>query len=352
MATIHDVASLAGVSIATVSNVINQNGKVSKKTETAVRDAISQLGYVPDYVKRSKKAAMTHSIGVITENISIPFAASMTYGISHFCHQNGYHLVLSDLHMIVTRNTHQDFIYDDLLQDQVFLGKLHSSVDLLVNSGVQGIVYVGDFARDITPLLSHIPVPCVAVHSYTQKNSECFCVNVDDQASSFTVVEHLLEAGHRNIGIITGPTNTLVTHKRLMGYQDALMKYRVPLNPANIYPGHWDYEDGVNALHYFTELPEPPTAIFAMSDLMAVGALNEARRMNIAIPEQLSLAGFDCIELALYTDPPLTTLHIPFQQMGYNATKILSERLVKPSEEHSLLIPGELVSGGTVAPPL
>lgn len=349
MATIHDVASLAGVSIATVSNVLNQNGKVTKKTEAAVLDAIAQLGYVPDYVKRSKKSTMTRTIGVITENICVSFASHMTYGISKFCHENGYQLMLSDLHMITHRKLHQDFIYDNLLKDQDFIRKLQSSVELLKNSGAQGIVYVGDHARDITPLLAHISLPCVAVHAYTQKQANCFCVNVDDQYSAQIIVEQLLKAGHSNIGIITGPTDSLVTHKRLMGYQEALMKHRVALNPANIYAGHWDYDDGKEALHYFIKLPNPPSAIFAMNDLMGIGVMNEAHKLNIQIPEQLSVAGFDCLEAALYSEPPLSTLRIPFDKMGYYAVKTLVESLHTPPDSHSLLIPGELVPGGTIA---
>jgi len=329
---------------------LNNSDKVAPKTADAVHKAMAQLGYIPDYVQRSKKALMTRTFGVITESIGAYFTSQMLAGINEFCHKNNYNLIFSDIHLDIQVNDGNDFIYEDLAKDQQFITNLKKSLESLVSCGAQGIIYIGSHGRNVTPLLEHFHIPCVIVNSYTEKNSGISCVNLDDEHAAHMAVSHLLDHGHEQIGIITGPTTSLVTHKRLLGYQKALLERRINLEPMYMFNGHWGYLDGGQALRYFLSLEKPPTAIFAMNDQMAARLLNEARRMKIDIPRQLSLIGFDDIELSSFTYPPLTTINIPLREMGASAAQMLSEQILHPHEQkQNLLLHCSLVSRETVA---
>lgn len=354
MSTIRDVAEMAGVSISTVSNVINRNGNVASKTEARVLDAIKALNYVPDYVQRSSRTYANKNIGIITENCAIPISARIVQGICSCCNENDFIPVLHNLNLNLFdeelqayRNKLGDFVYEALVNNEHFLHRLDTAIQVLRQSNVQGLVYVGDHPRDITPLLSLIPLPCSVVFSYIQER-KTNSVNNDDQQGATLAIEHLIANGHKRIAVITGPTNSLATHKRLLGYQETLMKHRINLEPNYIYAGHWSYADGATGLKHLLQLPTPPTAIFVMSDLMAVGTLNAASDMGLHIPDDLSIIGFDDLEFSAYTYPALSTIHTPFEAMGYAAMQKLLAQLGDPSSVCSQLLPCELIQRKSV----
>lgn len=353
MSTIRDVARLADVSISTVSNVINKNGNVAKSTEARVWSAIKALDYVPDYVRRSVRSGLTKTIGVIAEDIAVAFSGQMVRGICTYCEKAGYNVSLANMNLQKGSSRYSDFAYEELVKDNGFLHKLSTAVRSLQSSNVCGIIYIGDHPRDITPLIPHLLNPCVAVFSYTQSNSGCYCVNNDDREGAKLAVEHLIRNGHTRIGVIAGPTDSLAAHKRMIGYQETLMKYRIAFRPDYVYAGvnHWTQIDGVEGLKKLMMLPDPPTALFVMSDVMSTGVIRAAHELDLHIPEDLSIASFDDDMSAGLSCPPLTTVRTPFVDMGYKAAEGLVARLNTTVDCYSLLLPCQLIERETVASP-
>lgn len=356
MATIHDVAQMAGVSISTVSNVINRNGNVAARTEARVLEAIRTLDYVPDYLLRSKRSSLSKNIGIITEDIAVIFSARITQGICDYCSQHGLSTMITNLNLRLRsgkweayKNELGDYLYEELVKDPAFLKMLGNALDDLKKNSIRGIIYVGEHPRDISPLISEFGLPCTAVFSYTKRDSGCYCVNNDDEHGAMLAVEHLIANGHDRIAVVTGETTSLATHKRLIGYQNALMKHRIPLNPSYVYSGTWGSRSGAEALVQLMKLDVPPTAIFVMNDIQAGALLNKAHELHLKIPEDLSVIGFDDIEASNYTYPPLTTIHTPFEEMGYTAAEKLIERLDHPDDAYSTLLQCRLVERSTVA---
>jgi len=236
MATIQDVAEMAGVSIATVSNVINRNGRTAAATEAKVREAIQKLNYIPNYMQRSSRLVISNNIGVICEDISVVFCARMVRGICDYCTEHDLGMIMTNLNLKLRsgkweayKNEFGDYIYEELVKDPMFVEMLDGAVTTLMQNNVKGIIYVGEHPRDITPIITSFRMPSAAVFSYTKKDSGCFCVNNDDEAGAAMAVERLIEAGHMHIAVVTGETTSLATHKRLIGYQNTLMKHRIPL---------------------------------------------------------------------------------------------------------------------------
>jgi len=162
---------------------------------------------------------------------------------------------------------------------------------------------------DVTPLLFYISLPCSVVFSYVQGNRADSADNDDCQGATLAI-EHLISKGHKHIAVITGPTNSLATHKRFLGYQETLMKHQINFETSYVFAGHWSYWDGTDGLKHFLQLPNPPSAIFAMSDVMAVGIINTAAEMELYIPADLSVIGFGDLQFVAYLYPALSTIII------------------------------------------
>lgn len=319
MVTIRDVADKANVSIATVSNVINHNCKVADQTAQRVWDAIRELNYIPDYISRGAKSIMSKSIGVLIEDIQHPYTqpSLFIHGISNCCEDYNYRMQLINMNIGTLKN--------DLAHlNQKVEKKVITSIQSLIKSNLRGVVYIAIHPRNMDSLLEKINLPVVMAYSFSEGAPSFIS---DDFHGGRIATEYLIQNGHTKIGVISGPTNSYPAHKRFMAYQEVLMEHGLPFNPAYLYSGHWLYEDGINACRYFCSLPDPPTAIFAMNDIMAYGVLNYAHETHIQIPEDLSVIGFDNLEMSTYTYPPLTTIQLPFYEIGYQSAQALIQIL-------------------------
>lgn len=318
MVTIRDVANKANVSIATVSNVINHNCKVADKTAQKVWDAIHELNYVPDYVSRGSQSIMSKSIGVLIEDIQHPYTqpSLFIHGISNCCEDQNYRMQLINMNIGISNN--------NLAPNQTVEKKVVTSIRSLVKSDLRGVVYIAIHPRNMDFLLDKINLPVVMAYSFSESAPSFIS---DDFHGGRIATEYLIQNGHTKIGIISGPTISYPAHKRFMAYQEVLMEHGLPFNPAYLYSGNWLYEDGIRACQYFCSLPDPPTAIFAMNDIMAYGVINYAHEAHIHIPDDLSVIGFDNLEMSAYTYPPLTTVQLPFYEIGYKSAEALIQML-------------------------
>jgi LacI family transcriptional regulator len=302
-----DVAERAGVSVTTVSHVINETRPVSDELRERVLVAINELGYQPNILARSLRRGKTHTIGMIVPDSANPFFAEVARGIEDTSFKHGYNLVLCNSD-------------GDLSKETIY-------IDVLTEKRVDGILFVaaGTSTEHIRSLRERgMPLvvvdrelPGVAVDS----------VLTDNARGGWLATSHLIELGHRRIGCITGPSDVTPSADRITGYRQALREAGIPLDAALIVKGDFQFESGYRAAHQLLAMDDPPTAFFACNDLMAVGAISAALERGYRVPIDLSVVGFDDVPLASFNNPPLTTIAQPKYEMGVLAATMLLERL-------------------------
>ena len=338
MNTIHDVAKLAGVSTATVSNVINNSKKVSPGTVERVQNAIRELNYTPNTIARGLKTSNSRIIGILAEDIGAFFSGDIIDGICEYCELHDYSINLCNLRVDFKVKQSPGFRYTGLEEDESYKKSIQRNLNTLLASRVCGLIFIGTHPRDIGSLLPDLPIPVVYTYAYTRKGD--YCINYDDYQGTRLAVDYLIENGHERIALICGAVDSVPTHKRMRGYQSALMEHNLPFHPEYIKTGNWHYEDGYRQALELMASGDPPTAIFAMNDLMAVGALNALRENGFRIPQDVSVHGFDDLEMSHYTVPALTTIKPPLREMGRRTAQTMDNILNKEfPEKHGTLLP-------------
>lgn len=337
--TISDVASEAGVSIKTVSRVINNEPNVRPSTAERVHEAIRLLDYLPDPSARGLAGQQSWMIGLIYDNPSPNYLFRAITGALQACSQTGYALSLQapaedepDLEAMVLR----------------FVAR--SRVD-----GLLLIPPVGDIP-EVLDGLERVGLPYVRVAPLDDRPGHG--VGIDDRAAASRVVEHLIELGHRRIGFVRGHPEHGASEAREDGYRLALMRHRIPIDEQIEADGRFDFESGLAAGQKLLALDTPPTAIFAANDEMAAGVMQAARQLGWDIPQRLSVAGFDDTPVSRSLWPPLTTVHQPIRHMALRATELLIEAIdqrhrgeERPPGPRVQLFDAPLVVRATTAPP-
>ena len=351
MIRISDVAKEAGVSISTVSNVINRKGTTKKETEALVLETIDRLGYIPNRMAQGLKSNRTNVIGIIAEDISSFSSGDIIDGICAYAESHDYTITLCNLRVNRKVAAVQDEDYQQLEHSPGFLDSLQNLVRSLEVSRICGLIYIGTYPRDIPHCLADLKIPVVFTYSYRSEPIS-YSVNYDDFQGAYLATENLIRHGHTRIGLISGSVNSNPTYKRMLGYQTALMDHQIPFVPEYICTGKWRYEDGYEQCERLLSLPVPPTAIFSMSDLMAYGAMNLCLDHGLRIPEDLSIHGFDNLEFSAYTRPSLATIKLPLHKIGSRSAEILCSLLNEAAPQPSdILIPCTLSEGKSVAAP-
>lgn len=349
MVTIHDVAKHAGVSIGTVSNVINQKNKVAADTAVRVMDAIRELNYIPNTAAKTLKTSQSRIVGILAEDVSAFSSGAIIDGICQYCESRDYSVNLCNLRINDKVHFGHSSMYAELEESEAFQKSVQKSVNLFATSQVDGLIYIGVHPRDVGNILPPLHIPVVYTYSYV--GGEGCCVNYDDYQGAHLAVESLIRMGHKRIGLICGPIDSVSSHKRLMGYQNALMKHGLAFYPEYIRSGNWIYEDGYQNCQALLSLPIPPTAVFSMSDLMAYGAINAACDQGLRVPEDFSVQGFDDLEHSSLIRPALSTIHLPLREMGQKSAELmlrLLEHEPVAEEERRILLPCTLVSRNSV----
>ncbi|MDR0808593.1 MAG: LacI family DNA-binding transcriptional regulator [Gemmobacter sp.] len=326
---ISDVARLAGVSTATVSRALSNPALVSLETRAAVQDAISATGYRLNQAARNLRHRRTGGIVALVPNLANPFFAQILSGIASVLGPAGYNLLVAD-----TRAEGA--------------GRL---LDYAEPSRADGLIVL-DGALPAAALTGRIPLvlACEWVPGLAALR-----VKIDNRAAVALVVDHLADLGHRRIGHVAGPPGNVLSIARLGGFRDRLAARGLILAPDALYPGDFSLESGRAAAECWLAQPvsSRPTAIFLASDAMACGFMGEVRRHGLSVPGDVSVVGFDDIELTGHVDPPLTTIRQPRLAIGRIAAEQLLRRIEGgPDHSGDVILPVELVIRASTAPPM
>jgi LacI family transcriptional regulator len=311
MSTIKDVAALAGVSYTTVSHVINKTRPVSDRVRGEVEAAIRRLNYVPSAVARSLKQQSTSTIGLLVSNISNPFFAELTQGIEDTCYRAGYTVILCNS--------------DDQPERQ------QTYLRVLLEKRIDGLI-IWSAGEDLV-LAEHVreaKVPVIIVDRGV-KGLTSDLVQIDHFKGGYLATRHLLDHKHKSIGCIAGPDTTTVSMDRLNGYRKALAEAGAPFRSEWVVSGDFTAEGGYKAARILLKRAEI-SAVFASNDLMGIGLLRFAAEHGIRVPHQLSVIGFDGIDLGRYNYPALTTVGQSIRRQGEIAAGALLDRIRKGGE--------------------
>ena len=321
MATMRDVAVLAGVSTATVSHVINGSKKISPETTERVLRAIAQVNYKPNTLAKSLRLGQSRTIGVLVEDIRGLPVASIISGISETLARGGYHTILHDLHLL-------EKLYNQYEQIGAYRQRINEGLSLLQSANVDGMIYVAMHDRHLDDLFDAMETPLVFAYSHgTEKDTY---VTYSNRESAAAMTRYLIEKGHRRLAVIAGHPHSYPTAQRFLGIQIALQQAGLSLPQEYIRYGNWEYESGREQALELLKLDRLPTAIFAMNDLMAAGCMAVLAAAGLRIPEDIAVAGFDNREIAAYLQPPLTTIALPTTEIGTQAALHIIDMINNP----------------------
>ncbi|WP_333497157.1 DNA-binding transcriptional regulator CytR [Kluyvera sp. CHPC 1.251] len=306
-ATMKDVALQANVSTATVSRALMNPEKVSQATRNRVEQAALEVGYLPQLQGRNMKRNESRTILVIVPDICDPFFSEVIRGIEVTAAAQGYLVLIGDC-------AHQN------QQEKTF-------IDLIITKQIDGMLLLGSRLPFDASIEEQRNLPPMVMANEFAPELGLPTVHIDNLTASFDAVNYLHELGHQRIACIAGPEEMPLCHYRLQGYVQALRRCGITVDPHYIARGNFTYEAGANALEQLLALPQPPTAIFCHSDIMALGALSYAKRQGLKVPDDLSIIGFDNISLAEFCDPPLTTVAQPRFDIGREAMLLLLNQL-------------------------
>ena len=342
-ATIRDVARLAGVSLATVSRVLSDGDyPVSAELKQRVRDAVVQLGYVPNTVARSLRQDVSRDIGLVIPNISNPFYLQTMLGINDALNKKDYSLILCN----TMRNAQQERVYLRQLFERKVRGIILSSVDenadIVEEYGKKGMKFVL-LDQKITGM-------------------ESTGINFDSRAGARMATEHLISLGHSRIAFATMPMTRWTRTEMHMGYRDALVLAGLGYDPRLVYErtpeklapyADFELEAGKMIAESFLADGCPATAIVCINDMLAIGLIKTLKARGVRVPEDVSVFGFDDIPFASTFEPSLSTVHYPAIETGRLAAMMLMDTLESGSGEMpvSMQLAPSLVIRETVAPP-
>ncbi|EJL6956787.1 substrate-binding domain-containing protein [Vibrio cholerae] len=311
MATMKDIARLAGVSTSTVSHVINKSRFVSDEIAERVNNAAQQLNYAPSALARSLKMNRTKTIGMLVTTSTNPFFGEVVKGVERSCYHQGYNLILCN-----TEGDNQ---------------RMKASINTLLQKRVDGLLLMCSTLEgerlDVFDLYPDIPIvvmdwgPILFASDKIQDNS---------LQGGYMAAKHLIECGHKEIGCITGPLIRHQAQMRYEGYKRALAEAGIAINPDWIVESDFECEGGYQAFEKLYQRGKLPSALFVSNDMMAMGVIQAASQRGLRVPDDLSLIGYDDVHIAKFMTPALTTIHQPKYRLGKAAVDTLLYRLENP----------------------
>lgn len=308
MSNMRDVAEKAGVSVSTVSHVVNETRFVSTETRVRVLSAMDDLNYQPNKLASSlrRKDKRTQTLGLLVPDSLNPFFTEALRGVEDACFKANYNVFLCN-----SENRPEKEL--EYLED-------------LIGKQIDGIILISTGTQDSIELLKHNNITPVLVDRELGHNT-CDSVMVENELGGQIATQYLINLGHQRIGCITGPNFLTPSAKRVHGYRKSLQDAGMPIDEAMIVQGDFCPQSGYSGMNTLLALPNPPRAVFACNDMMAIGAMQAIHEANLQIPDDVSIIGFDDIMFATYTMPPLTTVAQPSYEMGLIAAEILINRL-------------------------
>jgi len=332
--TIYDVAREAGVSMATVSRVVNNNPNVKPQTRKKVFEAIERLGYRPNAVARGLASKKTTTVGVVIPDISNSIFSEVARGIEDIANMYHYNIILCNA--------------DKKKEKEIRV------VNALLEKQVDGLLFMGGaITDDHVQAFKTSSVPVVLCATADEKRL-IPSVDIDHEKAAYDAVNVLIQNGHKNIAMISGtlqdPANGFA---RYQGYKKALEDAGIPLREEYVRVGNYRYESGLELTNYFLELPERPTAIFAATDEMAIGAIHTLQDRGLKVPDDVSVISVDNIRMASMVRPQLTTVAQPMYDIGAVAMRLLTKLMNKETKDTAeltqVVLPHEVIHRNSVA---
>lgn len=307
MATIKDVARLAGVSVSTVSKYIN-GGNLRSDCSEAIRKAIAELDYRANPFARNLKAQRSPAIGILLPSMTATFFGAVVTSLDKVLREHGYHTLIS-----CYGATH---------------GLERDNLQFLAASGIDGLIYVPE---DVTreeyhELTRNLGIPMVQIDRMVQ-GLEADAVLVNNTEAQCQAVARLIEKGHRRIAAVTGPKSVFTAKERQVGYLRALSDGGILYDDTLFISGENDFATGYRSVDTLMALPEPPTAVVTTNHDITIGLVTAARERGLRIPEDLDIFGFDCVDIFTMMCPPIPVVHQPEQELGQIAARYLLDRL-------------------------
>lgn len=337
MASITDVAKLAGVSTATVSRVVSAAPyAVSPATRERVLDAARALDYVPNALARGLHKSHVPVVGVIVHDITDPYFAEVVRGVEDAAAVGGFLVVTCSSDRIAER----EHSYVRLLRS------MRASTLIFAGSGLADPVLNAAVRRHLSAMRAY---GAAIVHLSPHADGEAD-IGIDNETGIARMVAALVEMGHRQIAFLAGPSSLYVSQRRMAGYRRGLDEADIPFDARLVVSTGFNREGGALGIDALLAGDAPFTAVCAANDLLALGALQRLADLGIAVPDQVSVAGFDDIGTAAMASPALTTVRLPLHEMGRRAFGF-AERLLAGDEPAREVLPTHVVLRGTTAPP-
>lgn len=323
--TIYDVAREAGVSMATVSRVVNNNPNVKPQTRKKVFEAIERLGYRPNAVARGLASKKTTTVGVVIPDISNMLFSEVARGIEDIANMYHYNIILCNADK---RKEKEIKVINTLLEKQV-----------------DGLLFMGGAVTD-----EHVQafrtssVPIVLCATRDETNQYPY-VDIDHVQAAFDAVSALAQAGHRNIAMISGNLQDMNNgYSRYMGYKEALDKNDIPFLEEYVRVGNYRYDSGIESMRYFLELEQRPSAVFVANDEMAIGAIHAIQDSGLRVPEDISVISVGNSRIASMVRPKLSTVAQPMYDIGAVSMRLLTKLMKNEKiEDTHVVLPHELI---------
>ena len=331
-ATLRDVAEKAGVTTATVSYILNDKKHFPDETRQRVMDAITELGYIPNLSARTLTQRSSKLIGIVvpqTEGSRLMFQnnfySEILGSIEFHARQNGYHIIISA--------TDANESYLRLARER----------------NLDGIIVIGMYPDEFYRQMKESHIPIVLVDSYCNDHYY-HNIRIDDAYGSYLATRHVLSKGHRDIAFFSGQLKENgVMKKRLTGYREALSEFGVGFDQRYVFEGRIDYASGIDAAERLLASRVPATAVVAAADILAIGAMKGFYERGVRVPDDISVMGFDDLEISQYLTPGLSTIHQEISQKGEKAVELLINNIKEPNlTKQEQILPVKLIERGSV----
>ena len=313
MATIREIAELAGVSIATVSNVLNNKPGVKQETAEMILQIADKLNYLPNLNARSLKLGNSRTVGIITEDLTVFNTPEIVDGVASVCEAHNYHYLLANLRF---NKRYEGSPWDHPECSALVRG----AVDDLLSKQVAGIIYIGCHSHLVASLRAHASIPFVCAYC-TCEDPDVPCIGYDDWHAAYEATNALLRFAPDKLGMITGPIQSIHTLRRANGFLQALQDRGVAYETSLVRAGNWDRDSGYQL---GSELIRAGAkAIFAQNDLIATGVIDWCNQNGVEVGRDIALIGFDNREVSTVCRPTLSTVELPLFEMGRTASHIM-----------------------------
>lgn len=321
--TIQDVAKAAGVSVATVSRVLNNSSSVSHSTREKIINTINELDYRPNLLGRNLRKTETRLILALLPTIANPFYSRIVKGIEDVALKNGYNVMLCN----TDSDAEREMIYLKMLKNRLADGVIFMAPEI--------------DSRELTAIGEEFPV--VQCCEY-KEGARVPHVSIDNYQAAVKAAKHLISTGHRRIGMISCTNSFVSTKRRERGFKFAIEESGIPYDGRLLVHGDYGFKSGYRLAYQLLTMDDRPTAIFAISDVMAIGVLRAARERRLKVPGDLAVIGFDNISFASMSNPMLTTISQPKYDLGCTAMELLLKAIRGELEEPvDIILENELV---------